>query len=75
MKKAKGAPSDGAVPGFKRFTDDYTARDANCNVVSDNTLAAMESAIMAEIRRDNTPDEADMAVYLPEHGMTVYMPA
>jgi glycosyltransferase involved in cell wall biosynthesis len=38
-KKAKGAPSDGAAPGFKRFTDDYTARDANCNLVPDDTAA------------------------------------
>jgi glycosyltransferase involved in cell wall biosynthesis len=38
-KKAKGAPSDGAAPGFVRFTDDYTARDAHCNLVPDDTAA------------------------------------
>jgi hypothetical protein len=38
-KKAKGAPSDGAAPGFKRFTDEYAARDVNCNVVQDDTAA------------------------------------
>ena len=37
-KKAKGALSDGAAPGFKRFTDEYAARDANCNAVRDETL-------------------------------------
>jgi hypothetical protein len=40
-KKARGALSDGAAPGFKRFTDDYAARDANCNLVPDDTLPRM----------------------------------
>jgi hypothetical protein len=40
-KKAKGAPSDGAAPGFVRFTDDYTARDAHCNLVPDDTAARL----------------------------------
>jgi hypothetical protein len=39
MKKSKGAPSDGAAPGFVRFTDDYTARDAHCNLVPDDSAA------------------------------------
>lgn len=49
-KKAKGALSDGAVAGFRRFTDQYAARDANCNAVRDETLArAMEP--FAEYKR------------------------
>jgi glycosyltransferase involved in cell wall biosynthesis len=44
-KKARGALSDGAAPGFKRFTDEYTARDAHCNLVPDDTAArVMERA-------------------------------
>jgi hypothetical protein len=38
-KKARGALSDGAAPGFVRFTDEYTARDAHCNLVPDDTAA------------------------------------
>jgi hypothetical protein len=55
-KKAKGAPSDGAAPGFIRFTDDYTARDAHCNLVPDDTLARMAPAIeeQMEATRDAT---------------------
>jgi hypothetical protein len=42
-KKARGALSDGAAPGFVRFTDDYTARDAHCNLVPDDTAAQVLS--------------------------------
>jgi hypothetical protein len=55
-KKARGALSDGAAPGFKRFTDDYTARDANCNLVPDDTLARMAPAI--EEQMEATRDAA-----------------
>jgi hypothetical protein len=48
-KKARGALSDGAAPGFVRFTGDYTARDANCNLVPDDTLARREDEIEAAI--------------------------
>jgi hypothetical protein len=42
-KKARGALSDGAAPGFVRFTDDYTARDAHCNLVPDDSAAQVLS--------------------------------
>jgi glycosyltransferase involved in cell wall biosynthesis len=46
-KRAKGAPSDGASPGFKRFTDDYTARDAHCNLVPDDSAVRLGRDAMA----------------------------
>jgi hypothetical protein len=46
-KRAKGAPSDGATPGFVRFTDDYTARDAHCNLVPDDTAVRLGREAMA----------------------------
>jgi hypothetical protein len=46
-KKAKGAPSDGATPGFVRFTDDYTARDAHCNLVPDDSAVRLGREAMA----------------------------
>jgi hypothetical protein len=46
-KKARGALSDGAAPGFKRFTDDYTARDAHCNLVPDDIAVRLGREAMA----------------------------
>jgi hypothetical protein len=58
-KKAKGAPSDGAAPGFKRFTDQYAARDAQCNLVPDDSAARAIGPFAAYKRQE----AAAMAVW------------
>jgi hypothetical protein len=51
-KKAKGALSDGAAPGFQRFTAQYAERDRHCNAVIDTTLADLHAPYAAYKRQE-----------------------
>ncbi len=50
-KKTRGAMSDGAEPGFVRFTDDYLHREEFINVVHDQTLSKLRPEIEAHMNR------------------------